>query len=109
MRYIWQTSTGFKALSFQGLDAGCRSGAGSSPILVMRNKDSFSLGLAMAIYGKSERSLEKAAARPVKPPHASLKNLKWHRQSATPFNRIYYPHIVNGMLHVKKHVLTCKG
>lgn len=76
MCYIWQTSTGFKALSFQRLDAGCRRGAGSSSTREMRNKGSFSLGLAMAIYGKSERSLEKAAARPVKPPHVSLKNLK---------------------------------
>lgn len=38
-----------KALSLCRMDAGCRSGAGSSPNPELRHKGSFSLGLAIAI------------------------------------------------------------
>lgn len=79
MPYIWQTSSGRERLVVIGARRWMsqwrrfqsRSGA--------EKQRQFSPSvLAMAIYGKSERSLEKAAARPEKPPHTSLK-------STTPF------------------------
>lgn len=55
--------------------------------------------LAMAIYGKSERSLEKAAARPEKPPHASLKSttpFEWdhHNRTVPPERRFTLRNLV---------------